>query len=101
MRLFHVHFQEVGSTSEAYTWIIGDALVTIIIVSGTSGNSHFALQLCFCVNIIINLISGVTDTKGSSHTYIKDGKKWTNFRFGPKLDSQHFYVKIGVCVKVA
>ena len=61
------HFQEVGSTSEAYTWIIGDALVTIIIVSGTSANSHFSLQLCSCVDSIINLTSGFTDTEGSSH----------------------------------
>ena len=63
MSLFH--FQEVSSTSEAYTWIIGDALVTIIIVSGTSANSYFSLQLCSCVDSIINLIS---DSKGGSHT---------------------------------
>ena len=67
LRLLHVHFQEVGSTSEAYTWIFGDGLVTIIIVSGTSANSHFSLELCSCVDSIINLMSGVTDTKGSSH----------------------------------
>ena len=66
LRLFHVHFQEVGSTSEAYTRIIGDALVTFFIVSGTSANSYFSLQLCSCVDSIINLISGVADTKGIS-----------------------------------
>ena len=53
-----------SSTSEAYTWIIGDALVTIINVSGNSANSYFSLQLVSCVDSIINLISGVTDTKG-------------------------------------
>ena len=63
LRLFHVHFQEVGSTSEAY--IFGDGLVTIITVSGTSANCHFSLELCSCVDSIINLMSGVTDTINS------------------------------------
>ena len=56
-----------SSTSEAYTWIIGDALVTIINVSGNSANSYFSVQLVSCVDSIINLTSGFTDTEGSSH----------------------------------